>query len=95
MLFSIDPHTTIDWSSGRHPITLQNIPTPPLLQQLCIQADGQNTEEKKWEERVNIYFKFCLEHHWMGVAWHKNIFQNCLVTGKQPNTSNSLWSLNI
>lgn len=95
MLFSIDPHATIDWSSGRHPITLQNIPTPPLLQQLCIQADGQNTEEKKWEERVNIYFKFCLEHHWMGVAWHKNIFQNCLVTGKQPNTSDSLWSLNI
>lgn len=26
--FSIDPHTTIDQSSGRHPITLKNVPAP-------------------------------------------------------------------
>lgn len=26
--FSIDPHTTIDRSSGRHPITLKNVPAP-------------------------------------------------------------------
>lgn len=88
--FSIDRHTTIDWSLGRHPITLKNVPASPLLRHFGIQAEGQNTDKKKWEERVNIYFRFCLKHHWTDVAWHKNIFQNCLVAGKQQNTSDKL-----
>lgn len=88
--FSIDRHTTIDWSSGRHPITLKNVPAPPLLQHFSTQAEEQNADEKKWEEKVNIYFRFCLKHHWTDVAWHKNVFQNCLVAGKQQNTSDKL-----
>lgn len=93
--FSIDPHTTT-WlvfrKTSNYPSEYSCTSTVAAVQHTSRWAKYRGKEVGR---KANIYFRFCLEHHWADVAWHKNVFQNCFVAGKQLNISDSLGSLNI